>query len=67
MDRDELRSEIKARRTVIYRGGPFLPCVWRGRQAKNDLEAHEVFFKRSLVVVAQQDLIFVPENCVQLH
>jgi hypothetical protein len=67
MDRDELRAEIKARRTVIHRGGPFLPCAWCGRQAKNRFEVHEVFVKRSRVAKARQGLIFVPENCVQLH
>jgi len=67
MDRWELRAEIKARRTVIYRGAPFLPCAWCGRQANKAFEVHEVFVKRSRVAVARQDLIFVPENCVQLH
>lgn len=66
-DRWELRAEIKARRTVIFKGRPFLPCAWCGRNCQRGFEVHEVFVKRSRVAVARQGMIFTSENCVQLH
>jgi hypothetical protein len=61
-----LHAEIRQRRTRMRRGISFIPCACCGKNVIRWFEMHEALIARKPVALAQQHLIFVKENVVQL-